>query len=192
MVRSLCLTFLAAAILGNAATTAGLDSLCNRMHPENLPDECICSELENLHVLVQCVKSFNGAFFDDTLGIELNLDVCNDLGSTISLDVTELNHNIDHAISAIRAGEEKNIPIPGLSVILPHLGSFGVDTTVVIAGNPDRLRLKVGLNACSQVHHKEICLSDIPGLTSEFPWYILEDDYSFGDICNSITVAGTS
>ena len=114
-----------------------------------------------------------------------DLDVCNDLGSTISLDVLERNHNIDFPIEAIRAGEEKNVPIPGLSIIVPYLGSFGVDVTVVIAGNPDKLRLKVGLNACLQVHNRDICASKIPGLSSEFPWYILKDDYSFGDICNS-------
>ena len=114
-----------------------------------------------------------------------DLDVCNDLGSSVSLDVTERNHDIDYPISAIRAGEEKNIPIPGLSVIVPYLGSLGVDVTVVIAGNPDKLNLKVGLNACSSVHNREICISNLPGLSSEFPWYILEGEYSFGDVCSA-------
>lgn len=187
MVRSLCLCLIilaSATVLGNASAI-GVSSLCDRLHPEELPEECICNELEHLRVLVQCVKPFEGEYFNDTIGIELDLDVCNDLGSTISLDVMEGNHNIHFPIEAIHAGEEKNIPIPGLSMIVPYLGSFGIDVAVVIAGNPDRLRLKVGLNACLQVHTSEVCASNVPGLNSEFPWYILKGDYSFGDICHS-------
>lgn len=189
MPQSLCLTLAPVlavlAILANTASSRHVQSLCDRLHPQDLPQECICSEPEHLHALVQCIKPFNGTFFNDTIGITFDLDICNALSSRISLDVTERNHNIDFPVEAIRAGEEKNIPIPGLSLIVPHLGSVGVDVTVLISGNPDWLKLKVGLNACLQVHHHEICGSNIPGLRTELPWYILNGQYSFGDVCES-------
>ena len=135
--------------------------------------------------MVECIKPFNSTYFNDTIGMKLDLDICNDEGSSITLDVTERNHNIDFPISAVRAGEEENIPIPGLSIIVPGLGSLGVDATVLITGNPDFLTLQVGLNACLSTDHKEICASSIPGLSNVLPWYVLKGTYSFGDVCSS-------
>lgn len=161
-------------------------SLCDRLHPKELPRECICREAGNLHVVVDCIKPFNSTFFNDTIGMSMDIDICNESGSSVTLDVTEKNHNIDFPIEAIRAGEEKNIPIPGLSIIVPPIGSFGVDATVLIAGNPDHLTLKVGLNAClSAGHHREICASSIPGLNTILPFYFINGTYSFGHVCDA-------
>jgi hypothetical protein len=52
-------------------------------------------------------------------------------------------------------------------------------------GNPDSLTLKIGLNACVALAHKMICASDIPGLNTVLPWYVLSGTYSFGDICKN-------
>ena len=161
-------------------------SLCDRLHPEELPQECICRESAgNLHVVVDCIKPFNSTYFNDTIGMSMDIDICNEQGSSVAIDVTEKNHHIDFPIEAIRAGEEKNIPIPGLSVIVPAVGSFGVDATVLIVGNPDQLTMKIGLNAClSAGHHREICASSIPGLNAIFPFYFINGTYSFGHVCD--------
>ena len=161
-------------------------SLCDRLHPEELPQECICREAGNLHVVVDCIKPFNSTFFNDTIGMSMDIDICNESGSSVTIDVTEKNHHNDFPIEAIRAGEEKNIPIPGLSIIMPAIGSFGVDATVLIAGNPDNLTMKIGLNAClSAGHHREICASSIPGLNTIFPFYFINGTYSFGHVCDA-------
>lgn len=45
--------------------------------------------------------------------MKIDLDPCNEDGAKLSLDVTEQDHNIDFPIVGIKAGESKNIPIPG-------------------------------------------------------------------------------
>ena len=70
-------------------------------------------------------------------------------------------------------------------MIIPGLGNVGMDVAVLIAGNPDVLRLKVGLNACAQTStDHQVCASAIPGVSSILPWYILKGTYSFGGICS--------
>jgi hypothetical protein len=136
-------------------------------------------------VVVECEKTFTSRYFNDTIGMKINVDPCNELGSSISLDITEKEHNIDYIIAGIRAGEEKNFPIPGLSIVVPRIGHLGVDAAVLIAGNPDSLTLKVGLNACAVLGQKNLCASSIPGLNKVLPWWVLRGVYHFGDICNS-------
>eukprot|EP00429_Kryptoperidinium_foliaceum_P088603 CAMPEP_0176187008 /NCGR_PEP_ID=MMETSP0121_2-20121125/2167_1 /TAXON_ID=160619 /ORGANISM="Kryptoperidinium foliaceum, Strain CCMP 1326" /LENGTH=216 /DNA_ID=CAMNT_0017525517 /DNA_START=9 /DNA_END=659 /DNA_ORIENTATION=+ len=163
-------------------------SLCERLNPEDLPEECSCREPGNYKVIIECLKEFNSTHFNDTIGMKIDLDPCNKDGSSLSLDVTERDHGIDFPIAGIHAGEERNIPIPGLAIAVPGIGHVGVDVTVLISGNPDSLTLKVGLNACIALVHKSICASAIPGLSSILPWYVLSGTYSFGDICNSTAV----
>jgi hypothetical protein len=139
------------------------------------------------------LKPFNSEYFNDTIGMKIDIDPCNANGSRMSVDVTERDHNIDFPITGIRAGEERNIPIPGLSIVVPGVGHVGLDVAVLIAGNPDQLILKVGLNACVGVGPtKTICASDIPGLNTVLPWYVLSGTYSFGDICNSTVAAAVT
>mmetsp|Transcript_21046 Transcript_21046/g.34814 ORF Transcript_21046/g.34814 Transcript_21046/m.34814 type:complete len:195 (+) Transcript_21046:23-607(+) len=158
---------------------------CERIHPEDLPDECTCSEPHPLSLVVECRKPFNSIYFNDTIGMKIVIDPCDEQGSSISLDITEEKHHIDYAVAGIRAGEEKNIPIPGLSIAVPTIGNLGLDAAVLIKGNVDKLTLKVGLNACAAIRHKNICASSIPGLHTILPWWVLRGTYSFGDMCNS-------
>ena len=64
----------------------------------------------------------------------------------------------------------RNIPIPGLSIIVPTIGHVGIDVVVVIFGNPDKLTLKIGLNACAELTSHELCASSIPGISNILPW----------------------
>ena len=88
-------------------------SMCEHIRPDELPDECICSEPSPYSLVLECVKAFNSTYFNDTIGMKINLDPCNEDGSKMSLDVTEKEHHIDYPIAGLRAGESKNIPIPG-------------------------------------------------------------------------------
>jgi hypothetical protein len=163
-------------------------SMCERIHPDDLPPECTCSEKVPLGLIISCIKTFNDTsslLNNDTIGLVLDIDPCNVDGSSVSIDVTEKQHNISYTIAALHAGETKNIPIPGLSIVVPTLGHVGIDVAVLISGNPDSLTLKIGLNACAAVAHKEVCAGQIPGLSSVLPWYILSGTYTFGDMCST-------
>lgn len=166
---------------------AGNTSMCEHIHPEDLPDECSCREPGPFSLVIECLKTFNSTFLNDTIGMKIDLDPCNEEGAKMSLDVTEKEHNIDYTLAGITAGESKNIPIPGLAMIVPGVGNVGLDVAVLIAGNPDMLRLKIGLNACAQLStDHQMCASSIPGISSIFPWYILKGTYSFGDVCTAM------
>ena len=101
----------------------------------------------------------------------------------MSINVTDAAEGIDFAVSKIEAGTDELIPIPGLSIAVPGLGHAGVDLEVRIAGTPDALLLKVGLNACIKIRSRFVCADWIPGLNEIFPWWILQGNYSFGDYC---------
>ena len=179
------LVFCAAVIYAAPNNNNDKAGACERIHPEDLPDECTCSEPHPLSLVVECLKPFNSMYFNDTIGMRIVLDPCDEQGSSISLDITEADHNIEYMIAGIRAGEEKNIPIPGLSIIVPTIGHVGVDAAVLIMGTVDQLTLKVGLNACAVVRQKTVCASAIPGLHTILPWWVLSGTYHFGDLCNA-------
>ena len=72
-------------------------------------------------------------------------------------------------------------------MIVPGVGNVGLDVAVLIAGNPDMLRLKIGLNACAILStNHELCGDSLPGFSSILPWYILKGTYSFGDVCSTL------
>mmetsp|Transcript_291 Transcript_291/g.741 ORF Transcript_291/g.741 Transcript_291/m.741 type:complete len:258 (-) Transcript_291:4197-4970(-) len=161
------------------------DSMCDRINPEKLPEECSCSEPSPLGLLIECDKPFNSTYFTDTIGMKIVLEPCDENGAKLSIEVTEKNHGIDFPIAGIAAGDTENIPIPGYAMIIPGVGNVGLDVSVMIAGNPDILRLKVGLNACAQTStNHQLCASSIPPLSNIFPWWVLKGAYNFGDICD--------
>ena len=123
--------------------------------------------------------------------MKIVINPCDPDGASVSIDVTELDHNIDYPLSGIRANEEQDYPIPGLAVIVPGLGHVGLDVAVLVSGNLDSLTLKIGLNACVALVQRTICASSIPGLNAILPWYVLSGTYKFGDICESRGVLET-
>mmetsp|Transcript_8850 Transcript_8850/g.19124 ORF Transcript_8850/g.19124 Transcript_8850/m.19124 type:complete len:263 (+) Transcript_8850:122-910(+) len=167
------------------------ESMCDHIDPDELPGECSCTEPSPFSLVIECNKVFNSTYFNDTIGMKIDLDPCNENGAKVSFDVTEKEHGVDFPIAGVRAGESKNIPIPGLATIVPGVGNVGMDVAVLIAGNPDRLRLKIGLNACAQLStDHQLCASSIPGLSTILPWWVLKGTYSFGDICGATVAAG--
>jgi len=162
-------------------------SLCERIHPDELPPECICSEPWPYSLVIECDKHFNSTIFNDTIGMKIVINPCDPVGASVSIDVTELEHNIDYPISGIRANEESDYPIPGLAVVVPGIGHIGMDVAVLVTGNLDSLTLKIGLNACVALAQKTICASSIPGLNTILPWYVLSGTYHFGDVCGNVT-----
>jgi len=87
--------------------------MCEAIHPDQLPDECSCREPGPYSLVIECLKTFNSTYFNDTIGMKIDLDPCNPDGAKMTMDVTEQDHGIDYTIAGIRAGESKNIPIPG-------------------------------------------------------------------------------
>lgn len=169
-------------------TTSSLASisLCSHIRPDELPEECHCSEPSPFSLVIECLKDFNTTFWNDTIGLKINVDPCNKDGSRVALEVTEREHNIDYPITGIRAGEANMIPIPGLSIAVPTIGHVGIDAAVLFTGNPDSLTLKIGLDACIELPTTSLlCASRIPGLHNILPWYVLSGTYSFGDICSN-------
>lgn len=175
-------TLLAAPIPGRSKNP---QSACDRF--DDLPEECVCNELPHHHLEVECLKPFESSFLNDTVGILLDFDICNPQGSQLDIDLVERDYNITYTIAGVHAGEENNYPIPGWSIIIPGLGHLGMDVAVSIAGNPDMLAVKVGLNACLVFHTHNICAESVPGLNMILPWYILQGTYSFGDWCETAT-----
>ena len=91
----------------------GNSSMCEHIHPDELPEECSCREPGPFSLVIECLKTFNSTFLNDTIGMKIDLDPCNEEGAKLSLDVTEKEHGIDYVLAGIVAGESKNIPIPG-------------------------------------------------------------------------------
>ena len=117
---------------------------CEAIHPERLPEECICRDPDKYGLIIECMKPFNSPFFNDTIGMKISIDPCCPEGINISIEIIEKQHDIDFEVAGIKSGDELNIPIPGLSLIIPSIGHFGIDTTVAVYGNLDKLSILIG------------------------------------------------
>ena len=148
-----------------------------------LPEECHCHEPGHHQLKIECLKQFDSMMFNDTIGLVIDLDPCNADGSRLNVDLIELNHNIHYTVAGISAGDEEDYPIPGLSLVVPGVGHVGLDLAVLIEGNPDMLRIQLGLDACVALPSHQMCAESIPGLNRILPWYVLSGNYTFSDIC---------
>lgn len=72
-------------------------SACDRF--DDLPEECICNELPHHHLEIECVKSFESSFLNDTVGVLLDFDICNPKGSQLDMDLIETDYNITYTIA---------------------------------------------------------------------------------------------
>merc|ERR1711862_31029 len=92
-------------------------------------------------------------------------------------------HGISFPIPLLEAGDVQEIPIPGLSIDIPKVGSAGLDVAAGIKGNPDHFEIQAGFNACGIIEGHHACGSD---LTGELPVWMLQHTFQFSHYCESI------
>ena len=102
-------------------------------------------------------------------------------------EVTESDLGIDWTKS-YEAGEAEEFPIPGLTVGIPILGTAQVELAVELDGDASALTVSLGLDACIVSYFGTKCGSD---LTSELPYYALNEQYDFSDYCQGGKKYGT-
>jgi len=140
-----------------------------------LPSFCTCQD-KSLGGIAQCQVNMLNL---DTVGLKMDIEPCAD-PAHVNLDVTEADLGIDYPITGLTAGEDEDIPIPGLSINIPVVGDAGVNAVVDLDGNVDQFTMDLGLDACAEVMGYQQCGSK---LTSELPVWVLQGTFSFGDMC---------
>mmetsp|Transcript_22527 Transcript_22527/g.72913 ORF Transcript_22527/g.72913 Transcript_22527/m.72913 type:complete len:120 (-) Transcript_22527:27-386(-) len=95
--------------------------------------------------------------------------------------VTEADLGIDYEIEKLTAGEDAYVPVPGLSLDVPVLGSAGVNLVARITGSVQELTLSFGLDACGSVLGVETCGADVDPY--RLPVMMLNETYAFGSVC---------
>ncbi len=101
----------------------------------------------------------------------------------VNLSLTYEHHHANHTIKVeeITYGKDVNIPIPGLSIGIAHLGAVGLDLAVLMKGNLADTSFEVGVDACARVLTKVECGSK---LTHKLPvWIFKGKDVDFSDVC---------
>jgi hypothetical protein len=86
----------------------------------------------------------------------------------------------DFRIATLRTGTKKTIPIPGLSVAIPIVGSAGVVLDFQLDGNLNDLQVEIGFDACVTTRIGQECGS---ALTSLLPVWLLNQTLSFTSVC---------
>tara|TARA_B110000208_G_scaffold172770_1_gene216042 strand:+ start:304 stop:1173 length:870 start_codon:yes stop_codon:yes gene_type:complete len=140
-----------------------------------LPSECSCSS-QNYGATVGCVVNF---FDVDTIGITGELELCNK-PATATIKVNDTKFGISHELAGLVAGRAIDVPIPGLDLDIPDIGSVGVNAAFDIEGDLENLEIKLGLDACGKVLSHSVCGSK---LTDKLPLYVLDHTFDFGSLC---------
>lgn len=152
-------------------------SLCSIV-ADDLPSYCNCTDLDLGATLTCSVDMLD----IETVGVEAILAPCATTAH-MDLDIFETDLGINHTIAGVSAGEEKDIPIPGLDIDIPVVGNAGVNVAVEFGGNPSEVHVKLGLDACIDLPIVgEHCGSAV---TSELPIWLLSGTYDFSSICSS-------
>jgi hypothetical protein len=103
--------------------------------------------------------------------------------ASVSLEVTEADYKIDYLVGNFSAGvNEDDIPIPGLSLDIPFVGSVGVNAIVQVDGDASEFDFNLGLDGCMSVLGKTVCGSE---LTSYLPIWVLNGTITLSDLCSS-------
>ena len=103
--------------------------ICGLVAPV-LPSFCQCADSGSSSNITCSIN-----FLDiDTIGVQVLMNPCTPPAS-ISMDIVEADMGIDYPIADLVAGIKKQIPVPGLNVIVPELGTLGVVVDVAINGD---------------------------------------------------------
>merc|ERR1719345_556598 len=154
--------------------TSVLDDMCSVI-AYDLPSECQCQAGGNGQFEVQCQVDFMDV---DEIGLTGSFAPCAQEAEA-EFEVTESDLGIDWTKS-YEAGEAEEFPIPGLTVGIPILGTAQVELAVELDGDASALTVSLGLDACIVSYFGTKCGSD---LTSELPYYALNEQYDFSDYC---------
>jgi hypothetical protein len=153
------------------------NGLCSYIE-DYLPSFCSCTD-KDLGGVADCQVSVLDL---DTIGVKADIEPCAQ-PFNMDLEITEADMGIDYQIASLTAGEDEDIPVPGLSIGIPFVGSAGINMAVKIDGNLDALTLSLGVDACiSDVG----CGSD---LLSSLPIWLLNTQFDFSDLCEGKKVA---
>lgn len=143
-----------------------------------LPNFCACYPSGPVDGSVDCTVDMLDV---DTIEFEGNFSVCSE---PASVSVTVQEDDIGFSWSdGFSLGDDVQVPIPGLSVDIPYVGSAGVVLDVEFDGDISALSIDIGLDACADlpVVGKK-CGSDI---TSELPIELIQQTFDFSDACGS-------
>lgn len=144
----------------------------------DLPARCQCTDELGGGGSVDCLL---GLLDHDRIGVQLNILPCS-VPARVDITVDDSDHGVHFEVAGVKAGQQKDIPIPGLTVGIPGLANAGVFLAVEVDGNAEALYLKIGLNACLQVAFFPVCGSR---LSRQLPLWILKGTYNFSNACQS-------
>jgi len=161
----------------NTSNVTNASSFCDIV-AGGIPSSCNCTD----SVLGGSINCNVALIHSDAFGVRLDVKPCDPVAAHVDIAVTEANHNISFKVAGIKAGEEEDFPVPGLSIIVPKIGSVGVDISAKVEGDLDDLHVAVGVNACTKILGYKVCGSDV---TSYLPYWILRGSYKFGHFCKS-------
>jgi len=156
---------------------AGDASLCSDIQ-DDLPSFCNCDASASGTYGAQVTCSVD--ILDvETIDVVADLEPCKN-PMYISLKVTEEDLGFSWSDS-ISAGDTEEIDI-GLDIGIPDIGDAGVYMAVGINGDLSDVQVQLGVDVCATlpIIGKE-CGSSI---TSGLPIWILDETFSFSDVCN--------
>lgn len=160
------------------AADVAVSDFCGEIQ-SHLPDRCSCVSLM-YGAQIGCEVDF---FHVDTIGFTATLDVC-DVPATANIRVNDTKIGIDHELAGLTAGKAVDIPVPGLSLTIPKIGSVGVNAVFDIEGDLEALDIKLGIDACGKILGVQLCGEK---LTKKLPIYLLDHTFNFGSLCANAT-----
>jgi hypothetical protein len=116
----------------------------------------------------------------DTVGFIADLEPCAN-PAFIDIEITEADAGVDYKLADLKAGTSEDVPIPGLDLVIPLVGSAGVVADIKVSGNADAFQLNLGLDACITSPLGKECGSDL--VPTGLPVEIIQGDFSFGSVC---------
>ena len=115
----------------------------------------------------------------DTVGVVLDMEPCA-VPMYYSFTMTDADSGISYS-TEFDVGVEEAIPVPGVSVVVPGLGTAGVYMDTLINGNIDSLTIDIGIDACATLFYDLTCASTVD--PTDFPIWLLESTFNFGSVC---------
>jgi len=158
------------------------DGLCAYL-ADIIPSFCTCAQDQTgTQAQISCQVNFVDV---DTIGLIVTLLPCINPAS-VSIEVTEADLSIDYLVGNFSAGTNEDIPIPGLDVDIPIIGSVGVNAVVQVDGDAQELDFNLGLDGCITILGYTKCGAD---LTSSLPIWVLNGSITLSDLCGGKTVS---